>query len=205
MPFFIIVLVALLILIAGTGINKCFSQNGKDIITTKTITDSSRNEIAAMVANIERKTTPAKKMGAMCYEVAFAPEYLEYICCLDGEKTVYDRNVSNTYWMIEPVVEMRRLVDQINTSTELVKLILDEGRLCGKCSPNLEDQDRYVSLITLYSDGSQYIHDKITIDDLRKLSGFFSNRLYYETSNEGQLPLKEEIPKLKTILGIENN
>jgi hypothetical protein len=197
------ILIAVLLIIAGTGINKSFSQETRPV-TSKEVANSSRSAITKMLQRIEQKRAPAKKMGAMCYDMAMMNEYQEYICPIDGEKTAYGHDQSRIYWIIESIVEMRRLVEQINSSTDLLSLKLDESKLCGKCNPDIPVDERYISLITIYPDGSRYHYDKLNVEDLRILAGFFAKKLSYETSNEGEFPLKDVTDKIKTLIGMED-
>jgi hypothetical protein len=206
MPFIIIAILAVLFLIYGFGIQPGFTQSSqKTSLSAAKVSKSSRTELLKMLGKIEKKDAPERKMGAMCYKVAMSPEYMEYVCPLDGEKTVYDRNFSNAYWAIEQIVEMRRFIDQINAKTDLAELKLDESRLCSKCFPGLSAEERYVSLTVLYPDGKKHEYKKINAHELRVLAGFFENDLYYTTSNDGQMPLKEELGKIKAMLGLEES
>lgn len=203
MPF-IIVILAVFLFIAGIGMIDSFSQSREQKpVTSQEIMNSSRSQIEDMLKQIETKNAPERKMGAMCYEEVAPPDYQEYICPLDGEKTVYDRKNSETYWTIENIVEMRRLVEQINSVTDLADLKLDGRRLCSKCFPGLKSSERYVSLVTTYPDGREHVYDKISVEDLRILAGFFDKKLFYKTSNDGEEPLKDKAAKIQEMLGAE--
>lgn len=205
MPFLLILVLIFTLLVAGVGIRRGFAEspNGQKPISQK-IAGSSRDKIKGMLKRLERKKAPEEKMGAMCYKVAAPAEYLEYICPLDGEKTVYDRKTGGSaYWVIDQIEELRRLTKQLNLTTNLAKFDLDERRFCHSCFPNLTPEERYVSLVTKYPDGKQFVYDKISPQDLRIMIGFFEQKLSYKDAQDMELSLKKYSGKIKEILGID--
>ena len=98
---------------------------------------------------------------------------------------------------------MRRLVQHINSVTNLANLKLDESKLCSKCFPDLKSEDRYVSLVTKYPDGKKHVYSKVSADDLRILIGFFEKKLFYKTDNDGELPLKDKAAHIREMLGTD--
>ncbi len=204
MPLIVIFILIFSLFVVSVGVKSSFSQlNNVKPVTSQKISNSSRAEIENMLKQIEKKNAPARKMGAMCYKVAMPPEYQEYVCPVDGEKTVYGRKDSDTYWRIKNIVEMRRLAEYLNSLTNLVKFKLDEKLLCHKCSPDIKAEEKHVFLITEYPDGRKYQYEKVSIEDLRILAGFFEHKIYYKTDNDAELPLKEESGRIKRILGVE--
>ena len=206
MPFMLILIFTICLLIAGVGISNSFSQGSeKRPVTSQRIVNSSRSEIENMLKQIEKKDAPAMKMGAMCYEPVMSAEYEEYVCPLDGEKTVYDQKIANAPVSIRNIVEMRRLVEQINSETNWADLKLDESRLCSKCFPGLKSEDRYVLLVTKYPDGREHVYSKVSTEDLRILVGFFEEKLFYKTSTDGEVPLKDRAAQIREMLGTQEN
>lgn len=204
MPFMLILIFTICLLIAGVGINSSFSQgNKRKPVTSQKIVNSSRSEIENMLKQIEKKNAPAVKMGAMCYKMAMPAEYQEYVCPIDGEKTVYDRKNANAYGNIRNIVEMRRLVEYINSVTNLADLKLDDSKLCSKCFPDLKSEDRNVSLATKYPDGREHVYSKVSADDLQILVGFFEKKLFYKTDNDGEVPLRDKAAQIREMLGTD--
>lgn len=204
MPFFVIFILVFSLFVLGVRMKSSFSQVKEEkTVTSQKITNSSRAEIEDMLKQIGTKKAPERREGAMCYKMALPPEYQEYVCPIDGEKTVYDKKDINAYWRIRNIVEMRRLVEHINSVTNLAHLKLDESKLCSKCFPDLKSEDRHVSLVTKYPDGKKHIYSKVFVDDLRILVGFFEKKLFYKTNNDGEVPLKNETAKIREILGIQ--
>ena len=201
----LIAVLVITFLFAGIGIKRGFSKVAESSrVTSEKIIASSFDEIEGMLMQLERKDEPEEKIGAMCYEVAPSPEYFEYICPVDGEKTVYNTLKSNeVYWIVEDIVEMRRLVGQLNSQTKLAQFELDERRLRHTCFADINDDQRYVSLVTKYPDGKQNRYEKISTDDLRMLVGFFKKKLSYQSGNDAVFALKRETGKIREILGLD--
>ncbi|MBF0595685.1 MAG: hypothetical protein HQL22_12075 [Candidatus Omnitrophica bacterium] len=195
--FIIVVFVGLLVFSAKAEEQKAQAKNA---VSSEQVQSMSREEIQRALKRIETKSAPAQKMGAMCYEMAASPENLEYVCPLDGEKTVYSRK-SKAYGQAGGVVELRRLLNDLQVLAKGISFSLDERKLCSKCSPSIGDDDRKVSLIIKYGDGRIVQTDGVSSEDIRYLMGFFSDGLSYKTSNDGQLPLKQVDARLKELLG----
>ena len=190
--------------VLGVGVKSSFSQSKNEKpITSQKISNSSRAEIEDMLKQIETKTAPEGKMGAMCYEMSMPLEYQEYVCPVDGQKTAYNRKDQDIYELVASTVEMKRLVEHLNSVTGLAKFKLDEKRLCHTCSPDIKTNERYVTLITKYPDGREYLYEKVMLEDLRILVGFFEKELIYKSDSDAEIPLKKEIGKIEKILGIQ--
>jgi len=202
MPYVVIAVVLIFLSVIGIGISKSFSQaRAKPPVTSQKVTGSTRGQLDEMLKLIEAKDAPERKMGAMCYKVAVSPEYQEYVCPIDAEKTIYDTKKADAYWIVKDIVEMRRLLARINAATDLADISLDERRLCHKCMPRLAADQRYVSLVVKYPDKKEYVYEKVTAIDLRILLGFFEKKLTYTTDNDAEIPLKGELGRIKKMLG----
>lgn len=203
MPYVVIAVVLIFLSVIGIGISKSFSQAGaKPPVTSQKVKGSTRGQLDEMLKLIEAKDAPEQKMGAMCYDSALGPKYLEYVCPIDGEKTAYDRDNFNAYMLIENIVEMRRVLARANAITDLVELRLDETRMCHKHFPNLKDDQRSVSLVVTYPDKKEYVCEKVTLEDLRMLAAFFEKKLSYTGDRESEIPLKGHLDRIKQMLGI---
>ena len=171
----------------------------KQAVTSEKIQAMSREEIQKALKRIESSNPPAKKMGAMCYKMGETPENFEYVCPVDGEKTVYSRAQASKQAV--DLQGLRSSIEKLRPFAKGISLSLDESKLCAKCNPALPDAERYVSLVLQYADGRTVRTDRVTPEDLRYLTGFFSGGLSYETFNEGQDPLKPVEGRLKQLLG----
>lgn len=210
MQFFLILIFVIILFLLGTQIKSSFVPTSKSvkILTSQQISNSSRKEIEKMLKHIESSRAPERIIGAMCYSPGYTvvPRVLEYVCPIDGEKTIYayEPNNKGHSVMLQRMVELeqeRRVVEQLNSATDLVHFKLDEKRFCYTCSPNLKDDERYDLLVTRYSDGKEYVYKKPSYSDLRTLLGFFGKKLYYGTDGD-QIPLKENVKLLRKMLGV---
>jgi len=205
MPFLVVVLFAIALLVAGVGIRSGFSEsNEKQQVTIQKMAASSRSAIDDLLRRIETRQAPEKKMGAMCYDVMGPPEYSEYVCPLDGSKSVYKSEDYVISDLISKIDGMRRLVAHLNSLTKLARFALDEKRLCHACSPGLDAGERYISLSVIYPDGKQHTAQNIGIEDLWILEAFFGNKLSYTSFQDAQVPLKDKLGRIKELLGTED-
>jgi len=205
MNFLLAIFFLVAVIITGINVRSGFSQSTqRQEITSEKVSGSSRSDIRQMLQQIVDKAAPERVYGAMCYKPAAAAVCTEYVCPLDGEKTSYKGEEGFPYRILKDIEEMRRFVKKLNGSTDLAIFKLDESRLCAICSPGLGPEERYVSLITAYPDGTEHRCAKVGMEDLRFLEAFVNKKLAYTTPNDGQEPLKDQLPRLKELLGIDS-
>jgi hypothetical protein len=161
------------------------------------LTAMSKGEVKRLLATIERAQAPEPKMGAMCYRMALPPDRMEYVCPTCGEKTLYEKEVSWT-WMHQ-LDACRRLFKELPKHDTMT---LDESSFCRKCRPGTNAPS--LRLVIRYDDRTSNVVSGITSQDLRLLKGLLSGDRSYRTSNEGQVPLKQELPRLRALLGIKD-
>lgn len=156
-------------------------------------------DLLRMLENIEKADEPPPVIGAMCYEPVALPPVTEYLCPVCGEKSVYDSAWDD--WALLSIDEARSVFASIDSLTDY-DLRLDETDLCSTCSA---DGD---SVHTLYLEvthpGGTVHRSAVTVEDLRVLEGFFAGSLDYPTSNDGTLPLKPQLGRIREILGLED-
>ncbi|MBF0532597.1 MAG: hypothetical protein HQL23_05800 [Candidatus Omnitrophica bacterium] len=169
-------------------------------VSSETIQSMSRIDIQNALKKIDSNNPPPPKMGAMCYEPGAVYKHKEYVCPLDGEKTMYATE-SKAFNTAISAPEIRSLVKELGSLVKGISFSLDEKKLCAKCFPNIVDADRKIALIVQYSDGRTVRTEGVTAQDIRYLIGFFQDGLSYKTNNDGQEPLKEVEPRLKVLLG----
>ena len=169
-------------------------------VTAERVQGMSREDIRRALTKIETNTPPPRKMGAMCYDMVGPSDMFEYVCPIDGEKTVYARNAP-AFGQATELQSVRELINRLRPLTGRIAVTLDERRLCSRCEPAVTDQERYVSLLLKYPDGEVVRTDRVTTEDIRYLIGFFSAGLSYPTFTDGQEPLKSVEGRLKQLLG----
>ncbi len=205
---FIQIALVTMLLLGLTVLSACTKQanqsdaKSKQAVTSEQIQAMSREDIQRALKRIESSHTPtSQKMGAMCYEpVAPASGYFEYVCPVDGDKTVFSLK-SNAFDQATHLQELRGSVERLRPLAKGIALSLDEGRLCAKCHPALPDAERFVSLVLQYADGRTVRTDRVTPEDLKYLTGFFSGGLSYLSQGPDQEPLKPKVARLKELLG----
>lgn len=169
-------------------------------VTRQTLRSLSREQVEKKLKAVETRTAPEPKMGAMCYEMAAPPDRAEYVCPKCGEKTLYAADHAQfVTWELEAC---RREFDGLHRASDLA-LALDESSLCAHCSPAATEH--HLALVVRYADGSSRTTAPVSHDDLRILRAFLKGELVYTTSNDGSAPLKDELPRLRTLLGIEGS
>jgi len=165
--------------------------------TGKEIRSMSREEMAQKLKRLEKASTPKPKMGAMCYDIAAPPQRAEYVCPDCGEKTLYTDEVAFFLgWELE---SCRRDFDKANWAGNL-QMKLDESSFCQHCRP--EAKVHQLALIITYSDGTTHTTAPVQEEDLRILRNFLEGQVMYETFNGGTWPLKEKLPRLRELLGM---
>jgi len=153
-------------------------------------------EVETLLDSIERKDTPEPVMGAMCYEMAACPSVIEYICPVCGERTVYEGG--SDLWNVQELFTIRALFDSLAACTD-ADLLLDETSFCSFCG---DVSTEPAPLLVVDLDDADPCTSVVDADDLRVLIGFFFGKTSYATVNDGSLPLKPELDRIRTLLGL---
>ena len=172
---------------------KMLGINPEDIMTLST------TQVNMLLSRLENEKAPEQMMGAMCYEMMAAPEVSEYICPVCGEKTIY--NYSQSSFIEWELQGCRRMAESINANTDF-EIILDEALFCDFCSPDAGENEPEMVLRVIDEDGTE-VANTVYIIDLRKLDSFLQGNLYYTTSNDAQLPLKDSAERIRELLGVD--
>ncbi len=195
---FVVLLALLTFGAAGCSRKPADSQNSRNPVTVHSIHAMSKGEIEKMLRRLETQKAPKPKMGAMCYDVAAPPSRAEYVCPRCGEKTLYTSG--DTEFIARELEACRREFDMLKKETKL-PISLDESSYCGHCSPNAR-QHQLIFSIT-YDNGRTHTDSPITCQDIQMLKAFLQERLSYPTSYGEYRPLKEQLPRLMELLGVQ--
>jgi hypothetical protein len=174
-----------------------FSEKG---ITVRKMLGMSRDDVETLLESVDRKELPEPVMGAMCYEPVAAPSVSEYICPVCGERTLYDDDYT-TILRVEDLFMTRALFDSLQVVADL-DLMLDETSFCSNCG--FGDAEPSPVLIVDFTD-AEPCSSMVSNDDLRLLIGFFSGETSYTTANDGSLPVKPELDRIRMLLGISED
>lgn len=139
--------------------------------------------------------TDLKQMGAMCYDMAGPSERAEYVCVKCGEKTLYTEFMTSAVEWEIPACRRR-----IQAITE-ISISLDESEFCKKCSPDV-GKPRLALLVQYADENTKHRISGIQENDLKLLKEFLSGKQKHTTWNDAETPLKDEIPRLKELLGL---
>jgi hypothetical protein len=161
--------------------------------------------VARLAAVAEQPAPPDRSPGACCYAPAGLPDPVEHVCPDCGAKTLYPCTpkserlaVGRAYLMGTRLPECRRLAAEIRD----LDVRLDESEFCEKCRPGVAAPR--LALVVRYADGREQRTEDVTPDDLRLLVELTTGALTHEGERESRSPLKDHLPRLETLLGVEH-
>jgi len=180
---------------------KASAKENKPAVTSQKVQSMPREDIKKALEKSEPATKESEKVQAMCYMVAPLTSQFEYICPLDGEKTVYSQS-SKAYASVIDVVHMRNEIKKTLSLAKDMLISLDERKLCAKCSPGLSDEERSVTLVVQYADGRTIRTERVNSSDIGHLVIYIKDGFTFIESNHGigsaSSPLET---RLKVLLG----
>ncbi len=138
------------------------------------------------------------KPGAMCYDMAGPPETADYACPVCAAKTSYPSKSGLTELVSWQLASMRATVREIAG----VDARLDERELCRKCMPKAPGRPAVV-LVVKHADGREVRTRDVTSEDLKLLVAFTAGRDRLEAGQGREEPLKDHLPRLRKLLGLE--
>lgn len=163
--------------------------------------DLSRDDLAKKLQALEKAPAPTKLApGAMCYKPAGLAPRVEFVCPKCGEKTLYVRGTGT-----EAISAMRNAATYRRQVKEIQGLglpcTLDESAFCQKCG---KDAPEKVFALEIAWPGRP-IH-RATLgdrDDLLLVLAFLQGKDRYDAGPGGEKALKESLPRIYELLGIE--
>lgn len=144
-------------------------------------------------------------MGSSKGYAKVAPaEYIEYVCPIDGSKTVYAFSADNglrAYDEARDIFSYRSGIEHLNkTAPKGMTFSLDETDLCKQHTP--EARERSVYLVLTYDDG-RTVKTAVTDSDFKILDAFFNEKSTYFSGYGSEDSLKSQTPRIKQLLGIK--
>jgi hypothetical protein len=202
-----IVAIALLLLIgfATLGCSGPRGGGGKTQVTGPPVVLSAeqvevldREAIRALLRRVAEAQPPKNlSMGAMCYSIAPPPQRADYLCPTCGGRTLYEKGLARLVeWELQ---EARREFEELKKVTGTA-ISFDESQFCRECKPDVR-RPQLVLKVT-YQDGRQVTVSPVEPGDLRLLREFLSGKLVCTTGNDGEIPMKNVIPRLEELLGV---
>lgn len=195
-PFLLILLLVLALSAAGAAGTRGLARRSRTV-TAASLKSMSVREVAHLLEAVAKEPEPEYVMGAMCYAAMPIPEIAEYVCPVCGEKTVY--GAGGTPYILWQIDTARSLVEGIRL-TGTLDVSLDETSFCSACAP--DSVEPRLRLTVTFEDGT-VVNPEVDVEDIRMLAGLLTGRLYYETSNDSQSPLRPNLERLGSLLGIE--
>ncbi|MCX7049653.1 MAG: hypothetical protein NTX50_29725 [Candidatus Sumerlaeota bacterium] len=167
-------------------------------ITVARMNALSKQQVDKMLNDLLIKDVPPQpRMGAMCYGIMPSPSYdAEYICPVCRERTLYSKSES---WRVRELDSSRNEARQIKQLSNGA-IQLDESRMCKKCARGATPGT--LGLTLAYDHATSFTIVPIKSHDLCMLRDFLKGKLSYTTSNDVELPLMNELPRLRYLLGI---
>jgi len=175
-------------------------------VTAEGVSRMSEDSLRQMLADLKRAPPPEPKMGAMCYSPRALPSQADYVCPECGEKTVYGQPDEDLQKRMQVILEVRSITSCLRElasfpETPGVTFTLDQAEFCSHCQPEIESPS--LVLTVKYKDGRSHQTRSVNEYDLRILRDFLKGDKAYETFNDGTHPLKDCMPRLRDLLGLE--
>ncbi|HOX43303.1 MAG TPA: hypothetical protein PK668_06885 [Myxococcota bacterium] len=152
----------------------------------------SREELRARLRALALSEPPRElAVGACCYEVASNDETEDHLCPTCGARTTYPR------FTVEFVREARARLREVRG----LRVELDERGFCGRCSRG--EPDRRLDLV-LHLPGETAPRRVADVQprDLVLLAEFLSGLAKHRDGHD-ESPLKDHLPRLRQLLGLE--
>jgi len=150
-------------------------------------------------------TEPPKTLatGAECYKPSMPPTTADYVCPKDGSRTQYKVGGPGSENLVHLVSRalpaLRRMVADIPG----LQVSLDESELCRKCNPGAKDPAAVLVIMLPGEKAARRVRG-VTEDDLRLLRELATGALAHKDAQDGETPLKDHLPRIRELLGIES-
>jgi len=161
-------------------------------------TPLTREQLAAKLRKLSETPAPTElKRGAMCYDMAMVSGTFDYTCPIDGSHTQYSKEASLAQ-------SVRQLASLRSAAASLpgVSASIDEREFCRKCTPKAPENPAPILVVKL-SDGAERRTRGVTEEDLTTLGEFLRDQLKHEGSTGGETPLKDRLPRIRELLGLD--
>jgi ribosomal protein L37AE/L43A len=164
----------------------------------------SRQDLEKKLQALDKAPAPTKLApGAMCYKPAGPQERQEYTCPTCGEKTLYSRSSGNGWTIVSALSSTdsyRRLIKQLQEKG--MDCRLDESAFCQKCGKNAQEK-AFILETKCQETGKPHRASLASPDDLELLLDFLANKDRHDAGPGGEKPLKDYVPRLRALLGID--
>jgi len=158
---------------------------------------SKRQQLQERLETLSRSKPPSElSHGAKCYKRAMPPATADYLCPVCNSRTHHTLQAA--------VVIQQQLPSIQDLLKDLpgVKLTLDASEFCKKCKPDVEEPQL---ILKVQIPGEKEIHQVrgITVQDARLIKAFLEGKDKYPSSYGREFPLKEQLARVRELLGIQ--
>lgn len=189
----------LLLVLLGASFGARRGLAGKGPVSVSRLLKGGRESVRLLLERVESEEAPDFIMGAMCYRPAMPPDRVEYICPVCGERAWF---AGETGEMLHREAEaMRRVMTEME-GNPCFRAVLDETAFCPHCSGALSPDNPRFILELVYGEGDT-VRTPVQLFDLQMLAGFVRGELTFTDSYDATLPLKDRVPRLRELLGLD--
>ena len=180
-----------------------------------------QKKLDSLLKQLAQKPVPNNlSPGAMCYMVDMPPERIEYVCPVCNSKTIiaekqrwlFIGNRLGTYRRQMRQLKTIRLgatLDKRSTRRQIQQIkargldaTLDERSLCETCRAKMKPSPEIGDFFIEVTIGGKTTRTKIEDDDFPILIAFLKKKDRWEAGNGSELPLKDELPRIRQLLGM---
>ena len=160
-----------------------------------------REQLAQKLRALADSPPPAGPMhpGACCYAPRALPDSAEYLCPRCQAKTQHSKDVQLASQVNEEIPAIRKQLARIRE----LDVQVDESEFCAKCQPNRGARRPQLVLVVRYPDGSNQRTPGASLEDVKLLADFSEGKDVHN-ENDFASPLKNHLPRLHELLGIED-
>ena len=170
------------------------------------VIELSRQDLEARFNTLTTAIPPGKlEPGATYYAIATLPERIGYTCQKCREKTFYSRKADGNWELLfelGAVDTYRRLTKQIRGHG--LNVILDESSFCQNCG---KDAQSKAFVLEIRWSGQKKPHRASLQDttDFLLVLEFLEGKGKHVGPQGRETPLKNHLPRLRELIGINNN
>lgn len=162
-----------------------------------------RGSLRAKIRDLDNRPIPTKLVSTVSEPIAPMPDKITYHCPICEKDTVHVRPSTayrHSMWPISLLDYMRKGLAEISKKSEL-PMRLDERAFCQFCA----DKEKKDSVFIEIEVEGKTVRNEYQNNDLRILKAFFNNHNDVDIqrgSGFRAYPLKNYIPRIKTLLGL---
>lgn len=136
--------------------------------------------------------------GAMCYAPMPPLKEAAFVCSACGEKTLHTASQGTPLFTVLQADACRRLAQALKEKG--LDCRLDDTAFCSKCGQGAKEK-QFVLVLRLAGEPERRIPLQGP-DDLKLLLELLTDKRVHDNGPGGEKPLKEQLPRLRQLLGL---